>query len=200
MNVMVFKGYLGSGKTFGMSLYARHYQEKSGCALYSNFGLVGAKPFDSLEDFYNIAKEESSILCLDEAHIDLDSRSFSSNSVKFFSQLSYYLRKLRCTLFITSPSFEDLDSRIRGITNVLASVSKRDGYFYYELYDVQSKRYLKRIRVNQKKAFAIGSKVYDTTAMVSPVKVPEKRQDFMEFLEALKTTAEQYGCQYKHSS
>ncbi|MED2164214.1 hypothetical protein P4V80_34095 [Bacillus thuringiensis] len=200
MNVMVFEGFLGSGKTFGMSLFAKYYQEKSNCVLYSNYGLIGSKPFVTLDTFHDIAKEKSSILNLDEAHIDLDARSFSSNSVKFFSQLSYYLRKLRCTLFITSPSFDDLDSRIRGITNVLVRVSNDKNYFYYKMYDVQSKRYLKTMRIQKKKAFAIGSKVYDTTAMVSPVQVPDKRQDFMEFLEALKSTAEEYGRQYKHSA
>ncbi|MEB8755979.1 hypothetical protein P4G71_16260 [Bacillus cereus] len=200
MNVMVFEGFLGSGKTFGMSLFAKYYQEKSNCALYSNYGLIGSKPFVNLDTFHDIAKEESSILNLDEGHIDLDARSFSSNSVKFFSQLSYYLRKLRCTLFITAPSFDDLDSRIRGITNVLVRVSNDKKYFYYKMYDVQSKRYLKTMRIQKKKAFAIGSKVYDTTAMVSPVQVPDKRQDFMEFLEALKSTAEEYGRQYKHSA
>ncbi|MEB9514642.1 hypothetical protein P4I89_35705 [Bacillus cereus] len=200
MNVMVFEGFLGSGKTLGMTLFAHHFKQKSNCVLYSNYGVVGSKPFTEIEHFKNIAQEESSILNFDEAHIDLDARSFSSNSVKFFSQVSYYLRKLRCTLFIASPSFDDLDARIRGITNVLVKVSSDKKYFYYTMYDIQSKRYLKRMRISKKKAFVVGSKIYDTSAMVSPVKVPEKRQDFMEFLEALKSTAEEYGRQYKHSA
>ncbi|WP_249727358.1 hypothetical protein [Bacillus paralicheniformis] len=137
---------------------------------------------------------------LDEAHIDLDARSFSSNSVKFFSQVSYYLRKLRCTFVIASPSFADLDSRIGGITNVLVKVSNDKNYYYYTMYDIKYKRFLKRMRIRKQKAYKIGSQLYDTEAMVSPVKVPEKRQDFMEFLEALKTTAEEYGRQYKHSA
>ncbi len=123
MNVMVFEGFLGSGKTFGMSLFAKYYQEKMTVHCTVITVLIGSKPFVNLDTFHDIAKEESSILNLDEGHIDLDARSFSSNSVKFFSQLSYYLRKLRCTLFITAPSFDDLDSRIRGITNVLVRVS-----------------------------------------------------------------------------
>ncbi|PFD63265.1 hypothetical protein [Bacillus cereus] len=200
MNVMVFEGYLGSGKTLGMSLFAYHFKRMSNCVLYSNYGVVGSKSFTSIENFKDIVQEKSTILCLDEAHIDLDARSFSSNSVKFFSQVSYYLRKLRCTLFIASPSFEDLDSRIRGITNVLVKVSNDKNYYYYTMYDIQSKRFLKRMRIRKQKAYRIGSQIYDTEAMVSPVKVPEKRQDFMEFLEALKSTAEEYGRQYKHSA
>lgn len=192
INIFVFTGFLGSGKTLGAVLYAKKYQALSGCALYSNIAIEGAKPFTSIEDFKEIAKETSSILLLDEAHMDLDARSFNTNHVKFFSQVSYYLRKLRCTLFITSPSFADLDSRIRGITNILAVVSKSKGYFTYDLYDVQSERYLRRYQMRQNEAFYVASNVYDTYAMVTPVTVPETKGDYKVFLDELKHISEDY--------
>ena len=192
MNVFVFIGFLGSGKTLGSVLYAKKYQALSGCALYSNIAIEGAKPFHSLETFKEIAKESSSILLLDEAHIDLDARSFNTNHVKFFTQLSYYLRKLRCTLFITSPSFGDLDSRIRGITNVLAIVSKSKDKFYYDMYDIQSSRYLRTYQMNQKEAFYVAGNVYDTYAMVMPVIVSDKKDGFLDFLNELKGISEDY--------
>lgn len=191
MNFMVFTGYLGSGKTLGATIFGLYYQERSGCAIYSNYGVKGAKPFKSIEDFKEIAKEKSSILLLDEAHMDLDARSFSSNHVKFFTQVSYYLRKLRCTLIMTSPSFGDLDSRIRGITNILAFVRKDSKYFYYELYDYQSDKELKTFKIEKEKAFNI-SKTYDTNNMVTPIEIPSKRDDFSTFLEELKTISESY--------
>lgn len=192
MNVFVFTGFLGSGKTLGAVLYAKKYQALSGCALYSNIGIEGAKPFHSIETFKEIAKESSSILLLDEAHMDLDARSFNTNHVKFFTQLSYYLRKLRCTLFITSPNFGDLDSRIRGITNILAIVSKSKDRFYYDMYDIQSDKYLRRYEMLQEMAFYVAENVYDTYAMVTPVTVPDKKEGFLSFLDELKTISEQY--------
>lgn len=192
INVFVFTGFLGSGKTLGAVLYAKKYQALSGCALYSNISIEGAKPFHSIETFKEIAKESSSILLLDEAHMDLDARSFNTNHVKFFTQLSYYLRKLRCTLFITSPNFGDLDSRIRGITNVLAIVSKSNDKFYYDMYDIQSDRYLRRYEMYQKEAFYVANNVYDTYAMVTPVTVPDGKAGFTEFLNELKSISETY--------
>lgn len=192
MNFMVLEGFLGSGKTLGASILAKYYQERSGCALYSNFGLKDAKPFKSLEDFKLIAQEKSSILVLDEAHMDLDSRSFSSNHVKFFTQVSYYLRKLRCTLIMTSPSFSDLDSRIRGITNIYIHVNKDAKSFHYEMYDVQSKRYLRTMHINQLDAFKVADQIFDTSSMVTPIEIPPKKEDFTVFLNELKIISETY--------
>lgn len=192
MNFMVFTGFLGSGKTLGASIFAEYFKEKSGCALYSNCGIVGSKSFTSMEDFKLIAQEESSLLVLDEAHMDLDARSFSSNHVKFFTQVSYYLRKLRCTLIITTPNFADLDSRIRSITNVLAFVSKDSNNFYYEMYDAQSQRYLRTYRIDKTNAFKVSDWLYDTYSMVTPISIPSTKNDFTDFLEELKTISENF--------
>ncbi len=85
MNVMVFEGFLGSGKTFGMSLFAKYYQEKSFVHCTVITVLIGSKPFVNLDTFHDIAKEESSILNLDEGHIDLDARSFRVTRKVLFS-------------------------------------------------------------------------------------------------------------------
>lgn len=192
MNFMVFNGYLGSGKTLGAAIYAKHYSQLSGCALYSNCGLLGAKPFTSINDFKNIAREQSSILLLDEAHMDLDARSFSSNHVKFFTQVSYYLRKLRCTLIITTPSFSDLDTRIRNITNVLAFVKKDSKYFRYELFDWQSVKKIQDIKIKKENAFLVAESLFDTNSMVTPIDIPKNKDDFKEFLEELKHISEHF--------
>lgn len=200
MNVMVIEGFLGAGKTLLMSLLAKHYQERSGCTLYSNYGLIGAKPFTKMEDFLQIAQEPSSILTIDEGHMDLDARSFSSNHVKFFTQVSYYLRKLRCTMIITSPNFSDLDSRIRGITNIYCRVNKDAKYFYYTMYDVQSARYLKTLKIPKDYAFYFGSQIFDTTKMVTPIQIPATKGDYLEFLETLKSTSEEYESMKKQAT
>jgi len=192
MNFIVVEGYLGSGKTLGGTILANYYQEISGCALYSNFGMKGAKEFKTLEDFKEIAKESSSILVLDEAHTDLDARSFSSNHVKFMSQISFYLRKLRCTLILTSPLFENLDSRIRGITNVLMHVSKDSKYFYYSMYDIQSDKPLRTMKINKEKALQIAPSLYETHNMVTPVEMPSKKDEFNLFLEQLIKVSDDY--------
>ncbi len=188
----MFNAPLGFGKTLGATIIAKHYQQESGCALYSNFGLVGSKPFTDIEDFKKIAQEHSSILVLDEAHLDLDARSFSTNHVKFFTQVSYYLRKLRCTLIMTSPNFSDLDTRIRGITNIVFDVTKDRKNFYYDVYDIQRRRHVKTIKISKENAFKIGDLYFDTYKMVTPIQIPKQRDDFTSFLEELKVIAETY--------
>lgn len=192
MNFMVAQGYLGAGKTLGAVIFALDYQQRSNCALYSNFGLKGAKPFTSINDFKEIAKEQSSILVLDEAHMDLDARSFSTNHVKFFTQIAYYLRKLRCTLIMTSPSFNDLDSRIRGITNIVLNVTKDTNYFYYDVWDIQSENFIRTTKIKKTNAFKIGDMYFDTNNMVTPIEILNTRTDWTDFLEELKNIAETY--------
>lgn len=192
MNIVVFEGNLGAGKTNGMVILSKYIQQQSNnnVTLYSNFGVKDAKDFTSLYDFYDVCEQPSSIVMLDETHVDLDSRSFSSNHVKYVSQTSFYLRKMRCTLMLTSPLFENLDSRIRGITNILVHVSKDKKYFYYDFYDPQSERYLKTLKVNQQSAFQLS--LYDTNNIVVPLEVPEKKPEFDKFLIELKDKVNSY--------
>lgn len=184
-NFIVFDGQLGSGKTLGAVLFANYIKSKSPDAvLYSNFDMKGAKQFTSLEDFFEVSQNPSSIIVLDEAHVDLDSRSFNSNHVKFLTATSFYLRKIRATLIMTSPLFENLDSRIRTITNILVLVSKDKQYFYYEMYDPQNFKHLKTMKVRQEKAFSLN--LYDTNSIVSPLEMPLKKDEFDKFLFDLK--------------
>lgn len=190
MHVAVFQGYLGAGKTSGMVLFAKYLQAiTKQTYLYSNFGVLNSIPFTRLEDFKEVAKNESNLVLLDEAHADLDSRSFSTNHVKFVSQTSFYLRKMNCTLMLTSPLYDSLDSRIRGITNYLFDVSSDKKYFYYEIYDIQSEKHLKSLRI--RKDFAFQFNLFNTNAVVTPLEVPEKREQFNQFLLDLKTIIEE---------
>lgn len=190
-NFIVFDGQLGSGKTLGAVLFANYLKAKSpNTVLYSNFDMTGAKSFTSLEDFYEVAMNPSSIIVLDEAHVDLDSRSFNTNHVKFLTSTSFYLRKIRATLIMTSPLFENLDARIRTITNILVLVSKDKTHFYYEMYDPTNLRHLQTKKVRQQLAFNLN--LYDTNSIVSPLEMPEKKPDFDNFLFELKRLSLDY--------
>lgn len=192
MNLFTIEGFLGDGKTLGMSILAKYYQEKSGCTLYSNYGLAGSKPFTKLEDFFDVAVQPSSIICLDEAHVDLDARNFSTNAVKFFTSIIFYLRKMRCTIYFTSPLVENLDMRVRGITNIHCRAMKTKDYFYYFMSDMQSGRQLKTLKIQKEKAFQVASKIFETNSMVTPLEYPEERKQFLTFLSELKAISDSY--------
>lgn len=192
MYVINFEGIMGNGKTLGMSLMAKYFQEQTGCTLYSNYGLVGSKPFHSFYDFLDVAVQPSSIICLDEVHNDIDARDYNTNAVKYFTHIVFYLRKMRCTLMMTSPLFENVESRVRGVTNIVIPVHKDNDYYYYPFYDWQSLKYLKTKRVKKENAHKASKFIFDTYSMVTPLEYPENRNDFKKLLQDLKQANDNY--------
>lgn len=192
MYLMGFDGRMGEGKTFGMSLLAQHFRQKSGCTLYSNYGLAGSKLFTTFDQFLDVAQQPSSIICLDEIHTDLDSRSGNTNISKYFTHMIFYLRKLRCTIMFASPLISNVEYRVRGVMNVYCQVSKTKNKFRYEMWDMQSGAYLRTMTVNQQKAFAIGHQIYDTHKMVVPMEFPSTKEEYNTIINKLKDLSDQY--------
>lgn len=192
MNLVAIDGYLGSGKTLGMTILGVYFQMKSGCTLYSNYNVNGSLPFNHYNDFLHVAQQKSSIILLDEAHSDLDARNFNTNAVKFFTHLVFYFRKMRTTMFMATPLFENLDSRVRSICNLYIHVSKTKTHFKYEMYDIQSMRYLRTYKIEIEKAKQIAKMVYSTYNMVTPVEFPADRKEFNDFVHQLKSINDDY--------
>jgi hypothetical protein len=192
MNLIIIDGYMGAGKTLAMTLLSVYFQSLSDCALYSNYGITGSKEFSHYKDFLNIANESSTIVALDEAHTDLDSRNYSTNAVKFFTHLIFYMRKLRCTVFLATPSIDNLDGRVRGISNLYIHVTKNREYFIYDCYDIQSERFLKQYKIRQHDAISCSELLYNTYNMVLPVTFPDDRKEFLTFLPELKQASETF--------
>ncbi|MND45545.1 Zonular occludens toxin (Zot) [compost metagenome] len=197
MYVMAFDGIMGAGKTAGMSIMAQYYRQKSGCTLYSNYGLRGSKLFTNFEQFIDVAQQPSSIICLDEAHSDLDSRSSNTNVAKYLTHIFYYLRKLRATVFLSTPSILSLDSRVRGVTQIYCQVEKSKKYFKYNMYDLQSEKYLRTYRIQKDKAFGILPQVYYTHKMVVPMEYPQSKEEFYQIISLLKEVNDNYYIQTK---
>lgn len=192
MYVMIFDGVMGAGKTLGMSIMAQHFRQKSGCQLFSNYGLKHSLAFNNFATFTEVAKQSSSIICLDEAHNDIDSRSSTTNAAKYFSHIVYYLRKMRTTMFLSSPSILSLDSRVRGVTQIYCSVEKRKDRFLYHMYDWQSEKYLRTYRIMRSKAFEVAAQIYDTKKMVVPMEYPANKDEFENIIKLLKEINDDY--------
>jgi hypothetical protein len=192
MNLIFFEGQMGNGKTLGMSIVAKDWAQRSNCTLYSNFGLKGSKPFTSFNDFLDVAVQPSSIVCLDEIHNDIDSRDFNTNAVKYFSHIVFYLRKLRCILMMTSPLFENIESRVRNVTNIVVPVDKDQNYYYYPFYDLQRDNWLKQKRIKKELAEGAAAQIFDTYEMVTPLEYPANRDEFKNLLSELKVRNKYY--------
>ncbi|MFD5022377.1 AAA family ATPase [Paenibacillus sp. NPDC058367] len=183
---------MGTGKTLGMSLLAQHFRQQSGCTLWSNYGLSNARLFTNFEQFLEVAQQPSSIICLDEVHTDLDSRSGNTNTSKYLTHMLYYLRKIRATIFYATPDISSVDVRVRSVTNVYCRVSKNKRKFKYEMWDLQSVRYLRTLMIDKEKVFAIADQIYDTHKMVVPMEFPEKKEEYIQLINMLKNISDQY--------
>lgn len=183
---------MGQGKTLGMSVLAQHFRQQSGCSLYSNYGLTHSKLFTSFEQFLEVAEQPSSIICLDEVHTDLDSRSGNTNTSKYLTHMLFYLRKIRATIFYATPDISAVDIRVRNVTNVYCRVSKSKRKFKYEMWDLLSARYLRTLSIDREKVFAIANQIYDTHKMVVPMEFPDTKQDYQQLIYMLKNVSDQY--------
>lgn len=186
MNLFLFDGQLGAGKTLGMTLFALRYRFMCGCQLWSNYSMNIAKDFNSYTDFIHLADYNSNIVLLDEAHTSLDSRLFGSKQVIYFTQLIFYLRKLNTTMMLTSPNINTIDKRVRELANIYVFCSKNNYNFNYSIYDVQTGKHLKTYSIAQSKAIDIVKDVYDTKSIVSPLILPKNDDDFRNFTDLLK--------------
>lgn len=186
MELIVFEGNRGMGKTLGMVLHAKRIQAYTGCNLFANFPVRGAEGFYSFEDFKKVSICKNSIVLLDECHNDLDSRDYSTSSVKYFSHMIFYLRKLGCVMFLTTPLFSAITSRVRDVTNIVCRCSKTYDYFVYDFWDNDQGVFLKRRKVLKDKAFMLCKNVYNTKSLVNPLEYPSSKQEFLQILSEIK--------------
>ena len=191
-NLIMYDGRMGSGKTSLMSLEALLYQKESNCTLFSNYGLSGSLPFTSFEDFKKVAVQPSSIICLDESHLDISNRDYAANSVKFFVNMVFFLRKMRATLMMTSPLFENIDTKVREVTNLYVHCSKQHDHFNYEYYDVERVRLIKTKRISRENIESIMPILYDTYEMVVPLDYPTNRNEYLTIFEEVKQLNKDY--------
>ena len=175
-----------------MTLLVKYFQFLSGCTLYSNNEISGSIPFTSYVQFLDVALQEHSMIALDESHVDLDSRNFNTNAVKFFTQVIFYFRKLRTTMWFTSPLLDNLDSRVRGVCYLYCKCSKDRKNFYYDFYDLQSRKYLQRYKINMVIAKMIGADFYESGSMVTPLEWPDDQKAYKAFLSELKVVSNDY--------
>lgn len=192
MYLIVFDGLMGSGKTLAMSLLASYLHKKHDLIVYSNYSFYGSKEFNSFYNFLDIAIETKPVLLLlDEGHIDLDSGDFSTNAAKYFSHLFFYFRKLNCRLFITTPIFNNINTRFRALCSFLVSCSFFSDFFIFNIFDVQRNIFLKQIKVYKEHAFSYVTGIYDTNSIVSPIVFPSNKLEFTELLSSIKSRLEE---------
>lgn len=111
--IIAFCGLLGSGKTLAMTYFALR-ELRVGRRVRANYD---TSCFERLENLPQLYTSEQCVLCMDEFQVNIDSRNFSKNQ-----QFTYWLlliRKLGVTLIYTTQHINQVDLRLRQITNFI---------------------------------------------------------------------------------
>lgn len=111
----------GVGKTT-MLAYLAHCFIKQNHEVYANFEIGNCWLFET-EDFGKVKFPEKSVILLDEAAVDFNSRNFKH----FDQRITRYLKKIRkhhCMLVIASQNYNDTDKVLRDESNYLYILEK----------------------------------------------------------------------------
>lgn len=142
MHILGIQGGYGNGKTLTSVIKAHQWAAASGAKLFANFPLRGAYLFEHYEDWYRVADVHGSVIIFDESQTNFDSRTWGGNGQIIMTKVINYVRKLNSLIIFVLPSYSNVDTRIRQITDVLIDCHKtRSGTILNFVYDYQAKEF-----------------------------------------------------------
>lgn len=160
-----FVGNLGQGKTYSMTVLASYLHKKYGLKLFANYKLEGAT---LLRDFDDVLNAQSGVVCLDEAHIFLDSRGFKDPNSQKATHWLLQTRKKDLIVLYTTQNFGQVDIRMRRITDYLALCKKRNGWgITVQFVDAQEWKLLRKQSILE--PLSRFYHLYDTKEIVTPI-------------------------------
>lgn len=119
MVLMAIVGELGAGKTLTMTyLVWRHWYYKKR-KIYSNYTLYGI-PFTLVNSLQDFEKISDGVFAGDELWSWADSRLSQKSRNRFISTILLKSRKRGLTVLYTTQSFDQIDKRIRKVTDFVA--------------------------------------------------------------------------------
>ncbi|HER2159154.1 TPA: hypothetical protein VJS26_001763, partial [Streptococcus pyogenes] len=96
--------------------------------------------------------------------------------------------------------FENIDSKVRAVTNFYVHVSKSNGYLNYYYYDVEQASFLRQDRLSLEKVAKIGEEIFDTYEMVTPLDYPKSRPEFELIMGEVKQLNKAYMEQIRNEN
>lgn len=191
--VIGITGPFGNGKTTTAVIKAHQWAALSGSKVFANFPLRGAYLFDHYTDWYRVADVHGSVVVFDESQTDFDSRKWGQEKNITLTQIFNYVRKMNCIFMFILPSYSNIDTRIRGNTELLINCHKTPGgTIINHVYDYQDKahgewgRLLNKWvlpKTSQRKVY--GADLFDSNSMVRSFPMPNGEKQTKEFFEEL---------------
>lgn len=126
-------GYQRSGKTSVSLMIARHFQKLYGFEIYTNVEADNVHLISKMSDIP--VDYKSKIVIFDEAYFFLDSRAFKDN--KDFTLFLSTLGKQKILLFVTAPTPDLIDVRIRRQLHYLILAKGDKAFINYQFIDIK---------------------------------------------------------------
>ena len=112
-------GELGAGKTLSMSYLAWNNWKRKGRKVYSNYNLYGI-PFTKIKSIPDLQKMSTGFFAADELWLWVDSWASKSQKSQIISSILLRSRKREITIAYTAQSMQQINNRIRNITDFVA--------------------------------------------------------------------------------
>jgi cytidylate kinase len=194
-HIIVIQGPLGAGKTTTAAMMAHYYKNivtNNGgtIQLFSNFGLLGSKEMNDYNNWFDVADANGSICIWDEAHRMIDSRQSLKHENILTTHVLTFARKMAAIQIFVTPHINNLDSRLRQLTEVLINVTKVGNKgMRLEYYDFQAEaqgskgkflhaRYLPAAKVAKIHSLDL----FDSHSFVGGFPLPKNERDSEKFM------------------
>jgi cytidylate kinase len=198
-HIIVIQGALGAGKTTTGAIMAHYYKNiitnmGGNVELFSNCGLLGSKAMKDYKNWFDVADANGSIIMWDESHLMLDSRQSLKAENILAGHVLMFCRKMASVQIFITPSINNLDTRLRQLTEVLINVTKVGNRgMRLEYYDFQAEggskgkflhaRYLPAAKISKIHSLDL----FDSHSFVGGFPLPKTERDSEKFMAELES-------------
>ena len=176
--IVTVTGDKGSGKTSLLSFFGL-LAHRSGISVLSNYDFAFGNRMSSLNDLVRF----QGLVLFDEGQSSADSRNFARDSVKYFTQLLMYTRKLNIVVMFSSIRDSYLDVRLRDMSDIAVWAEATHDSFVYHF--GTASRHLGSYAVDPTTLLKILDGAFNTNEFVKPVHMPTSQDEFNALLTLL---------------
>lgn len=119
MVLMAVVGELGAGKTLTLTYLALRQWLQKGRRIYANYTFYGV-PYFRVDSVQDIDEMSNGFAAMDEFWLWIDSRASVSLKNRLIGNILLKSRKRGLTIAYTTQSFDQIDKRIRKVTDFIA--------------------------------------------------------------------------------
>jgi len=144
-------GPLGSGKTLFMTAIGKLMSLLFGVPLAANYEIKGVKNFKLIKTLQDLWDFQGGVILLDEFWESFDSRSPGSNVV--MSRWINQTRKRHIVVFYTTQSMDQVDKRLRRVTDIVVMCRKQKDGIKATFIDNYSLQVLRSFKIREPQNF-----------------------------------------------